>query len=33
MKDGKNPDPDVLHPIEGYEKEIYLELAEKQIRS
>lgn len=24
MKNGKNPDPDVIHPIAGYEKEIYV---------
>ena len=24
MKNGKNPDPDVVHPIMGYEKEIYV---------
>ncbi|MBO4555829.1 MAG: CatB-related O-acetyltransferase [Elusimicrobiales bacterium] len=24
MKDGKIPDPDVLHPIPGYDKEIYV---------
>ena len=24
MKNGKSPDPDVIHPISGYEKEIYV---------
>ena len=24
MKNGKNPDPNVIHPIPGYEKEIYV---------
>ena len=24
MKDGKHPDPNVIHPISGYEKEIYV---------
>ena len=24
MKNGKNPDPDVIHPIAGYDKEIYI---------
>ena len=24
MKDGKHPDPNVIHPIRGYEKEIYV---------
>ena len=24
MKDGKTPDPNVIHPIKGYEKEIYI---------
>ncbi|MBQ6752502.1 MAG: hypothetical protein IJR10_01865 [Clostridia bacterium] len=23
-KNGKNPDPNVIHPIAGYEKEIYV---------
>ena len=24
MKNGKTPDPNVIHPIPGYEKEIYV---------
>ena len=24
MKNGKKPDPDVIHPIAGYDKEIYV---------
>ena len=24
MKSGKNPDPNVIHPIKGYDKEIYV---------
>ena len=24
MKDGKRPDPDTVHPIAGYDKEIYI---------
>ena len=24
MKSGKNPDPNVIHPIPGYDKEIYV---------
>ena len=24
MKNGKNPDPNVIHPISGYDKEIYV---------
>ena len=24
MKNGKSPDPNVVHPIEGYENEIYV---------
>ena len=24
MKDGKRPDPDVIHPVKGYDKEIYI---------
>ncbi len=24
MKNGKNPDPNVIHPIAGYDKEIYV---------
>jgi hypothetical protein len=24
MKDGKKPDPNVIHPIKGYDKEIYV---------
>lgn len=24
MKDGKRPDPDTVHPIAGYDKEIYV---------
>ena len=27
MKDGKNPDPNTIHPIAGYEKEIYVKPA------
>jgi len=26
MKNGKNPDPNVIHPIAGYDKEIYVKL-------
>lgn len=29
MKNGKRPDPNVIHPIEGYEKEIYVKPAIK----
>ena len=25
MKNGKKPDPNVIHPIEGYDKEIYVQ--------
>ena len=24
MKNGKNPDPNVIHPVAGYDKEIYV---------
>ncbi len=24
MKNGKSPDPNVVHPIEGYDREIYV---------
>ena len=24
MKDGKHPDPNTIHPIPGYDKEIYV---------
>ena len=24
MKDGKGPNPDIVHPIAGYDKEIYV---------
>ncbi len=24
MKDGKTPNPDVIHPVAGYENEIYV---------
>ena len=24
MKNGKKPDPNVIHPIKGYDKEIYV---------
>ena len=27
MKDGKRPDPDTVHPIAGYDKEIYAPFA------
>ena len=27
MKNGKQPDPDVIHPIAGYDKEIYVKPA------
>ena len=27
MKDGKTPDPNVIHPVSGYEKEIYVKPA------
>ena len=26
MKNGKNQDPNVIHPIAGYDKEIYVKL-------
>ena len=29
MKTGKLPDPNVVHPIAGYDKEIYVKLAVK----
>jgi len=29
MKNGKSPDPNVIHPIEGYDKEIYVKPAIK----
>ena len=29
MKNGKKPDPDVIHPIAGYDKEIYVKPAVK----
>ena len=29
MKNGKNPDPNVIHPIEGYDNEIYVKPAVK----
>ena len=24
MKDGKIPDPNIIHPVKGYDKEIYV---------
>ena len=24
MKNGENPNPDIIHPIAGYDKEIYV---------
>ena len=29
MKNGKRPDPNVIHPIEGYDKEIYVKSTTK----
>ena len=26
MKNGKQPNPNVIHPIKGYDKEIYIKL-------